>query len=412
MRHPHALISDKAFVTLVTGQAISLFGNATLRFALSMWILDVTGSATLFASILAAAIVPTCLLMPLAGTLVDRVNRRTIMVTLDALSALLTCLAALWLFHFGFSITVIVTLEIALACLSAFETPTVQAALPQLLRAHGDQALRRGMTVVNQIQQLGTLIPSFLGGTLYAFWGATPLLTASICCFAIAAGIETTLRLPPPAPAQPLRISGLLDDMRTAIRFATTQQRIIMRLMATIAIINFLIGGFSSVGFPYSIRTLWGFGAGAYGISEGLVGLSNLLGAFAAGIFIRWLTLTNLPRQLLTMTACMAPSLAAYALPADPTIRLILLTVSTCLMAAAAAFSSLTVIPTVQLRTPDHMTGKIMALLSTVALCSQPLAQIVYGWAYDTIPPAAITIATMLILTMTAVDIKRVVAHA
>ena len=56
---------------------------------MSMWVLDETGSATIFASVLAISIVPTILLSPFGGVLADRVNRRTIMVALDAISAVL-----------------------------------------------------------------------------------------------------------------------------------------------------------------------------------------------------------------------------------------------------------------------------------------------------------------------------------
>ena len=87
--HP---LRSRNFILLVAGQGISLFGNMMLRFAMSMWVLDETGSATIFASVLAISIVPTILLSPFGGVLADRVNRRTIMVALDAISAVLVLL--------------------------------------------------------------------------------------------------------------------------------------------------------------------------------------------------------------------------------------------------------------------------------------------------------------------------------
>ena len=70
---------SRDFVLLVAGQGISLFGNVMLRFAMSMWVLDETGSATIFASVLAISIVPTILLSRSEACWPDRVNRRTIM---------------------------------------------------------------------------------------------------------------------------------------------------------------------------------------------------------------------------------------------------------------------------------------------------------------------------------------------
>lgn len=63
---------SKNFTLLVLGQVSSLFGNYIIKFALSMYVLDTTGSATIFASILSIATIPTILLSPLGGILADR----------------------------------------------------------------------------------------------------------------------------------------------------------------------------------------------------------------------------------------------------------------------------------------------------------------------------------------------------
>ncbi len=63
---------SKNFTLLVLGQISSLFGNYIIKFVLSMYVLDTTGSATVFASILSIAAIPTILLSPLGGILADR----------------------------------------------------------------------------------------------------------------------------------------------------------------------------------------------------------------------------------------------------------------------------------------------------------------------------------------------------
>ena len=68
------------FTFLSLGQVSSLIGNYTLKFALSMYVLEQTGSASIFATLLAVAMLPTILLSPFGGILADRANRRNIMV--------------------------------------------------------------------------------------------------------------------------------------------------------------------------------------------------------------------------------------------------------------------------------------------------------------------------------------------
>ena len=59
------------FTFLILGQVSSLIGNYTLKFALSMYVLEQTGSASIFATLLAVAMLPTILLSPFGGILAD-----------------------------------------------------------------------------------------------------------------------------------------------------------------------------------------------------------------------------------------------------------------------------------------------------------------------------------------------------
>ena len=120
------------FTFLILGQISSLIGNYTLKFALSMYVLEQTGSASIFAGLLALAMLPTILLSPFGGILADRANRRNIMVALDTLSGL-SVLIASFAMALGQDIFVIGALLIILSVLGAFESPTVQACVPQML---------------------------------------------------------------------------------------------------------------------------------------------------------------------------------------------------------------------------------------------------------------------------------------
>ena len=78
---------SKDFTLVVIGQIISLFGNATLRFALPLYLLNLTGSSALYGTVMACAFIPSILLSPVGGIVADRVNKRNIMVILDFFTA-------------------------------------------------------------------------------------------------------------------------------------------------------------------------------------------------------------------------------------------------------------------------------------------------------------------------------------
>ncbi len=78
------------FFVIWTGQAFSLIGSALVQFALVWWLTQKTGSATILATASLVALLPQIVLGPFVGTLVDRWNRRIIMIAADASIALAT----------------------------------------------------------------------------------------------------------------------------------------------------------------------------------------------------------------------------------------------------------------------------------------------------------------------------------
>ena len=89
MQAPRNTLRQRDFIIVLLGQVISLFGNAILRFALPLHLLRATGSAALFGSVSALSFAPMVVLSLLGGVLADRVDKRNVMVALDALVALL-----------------------------------------------------------------------------------------------------------------------------------------------------------------------------------------------------------------------------------------------------------------------------------------------------------------------------------
>ena len=176
----------KNFTLLVLGQVSSLFGNYILRLALSMYVLDLTGSAAVFAGLLSAATIPTILLSPFGGTLADRMDRRNIMVALDAMTGIAVLGTALFLTQ-QHAMIVIGALLVLLSVFGAFETPTVQACIPSMLT--GDNIVR-GNAVVNQTASISYLTAPLLGGILYAAIGLKPVMYASVVSFFVTALLE------------------------------------------------------------------------------------------------------------------------------------------------------------------------------------------------------------------------------
>ena len=228
------------FTLLLLGQASSLVGNYTLRFALSMLVLEETGSASVFGGILAVSMVPTILLSPLGGVLADRANRRNIMVALDVLSGT-AVLGACLLFPWGNRLLLTGALLVALSILGAFESPTVQACVPQMLE---ESLLLKGNAAVNQISAAASLVTPFLGSVLYTVLGIQPVLAGAAACFFLTAALESLFRLEyHPSPRKEPLSAILKSDLSQSVRFLLREEPDLVRLLLLAALASLFAAG-------------------------------------------------------------------------------------------------------------------------------------------------------------------------
>ena len=370
----------KNFTLLILGQLTSLFGNFILKLALSMYVLDLTGSAAIFAGILSAAAVPAILLSPLGGILADRADRRNLMVALDALTGISVLCAALFLTKNN-AIAVISILLILLSILGAFETPTVQACIPTMLQ--GDNIMK-GNAIVNQVASLSYLIAPMLGGVLYTMLGLAPVMYACVVCFFITALFECFIKLSYERTQNPGSIFQMVkQDFLSSIKYISKEQTNISKMLLLTAFSRFFVMGITIVGLPFLVRTVLGFNARYYGAAESALAVATILGSIAAGIFAGKLKIHKLSVLLASLGIFMIPAGIVFLLPVSALTKYGVTIISFCGMQSVISIFSIFAVSLIQQRTPNHLIGKVMAYTSTLSMCVQPIGQIIYGFLFD-----------------------------
>lgn len=369
---------NRNFVFLLLGQIASLIGNGTLKFALAMYVLERTGSAAVFAGMLSAAMLPTIVLSPFGGVLADRMNRRALMIALDALSGLAALLAGAAL-PLGHDLPLIAALLVALSVLEAFESPTVQACVPQMLS--GD-ALEKGNAAVSQAAALASLATPFLGSVVYTAVGMVPVLYAAAACFLLTACLEGFIRLPPVQAGRMQSAAMLRADLRAGLRFLCREQPDVLKWLLLAALTSLFIAGTAVVGFPFLVRTVLGLSAELYGAAESAMAVAAVLGSLFAGLTAGRLRLC-LAWVFLGVGAALALAGGAFLVPLGAMGRYLALTAMFCACQFGCSVFSTCAISAIQRRTPEALMGKVMAYVFTLSLCAQPLGQILYGALFD-----------------------------
>ena len=376
-----SLIS-RSFVSLVIVQIASLFGSAVLRFALPLYVLDLTESATLMAAVTAAAWLPYIALTPIGGVAADRVNKKRIMAALDAIMAA-TCVVYL---GFEGAIDLVGLSVFALVVLYAAQSvyqPTVQATVPFLVPRQG---VVRATAVVSQISALSGLVGPVVGGLVFGLFGIGPVVAVSGVAFALSAVlIVTTVRIPHDAVERSDAgvIRTVLGDISESLSFLRRDRPVILKAIFLAAGINLTLTALILVGTPVVVTQVLGLPNQYMGFAEGALALGGLAGGIAVGALASRLKIERAPLLLLLATLALVPVAAVLGVPMDPLVAYGVLVVSLFASMACATMFSIQAVSFVQMETPGHLVGKVIALMMSLANCAQPVGQLVYGGLFD-----------------------------
>ena len=373
---------NRSFVSLVIVQIASLFGSAVLRFALPLYVLDLTESATLMAAVTAAAWLPYIVLTPIGGVAADRVNKKRIMAALDAIMAA-TCVVYL---GFEGAIDLVGLSVFALVVLYAAQSvyqPTVQATVPFLVPRQG---VVRATAVVSQISALSGLVGPVVGGLVFGLFGIGPVVAVSGVAFALSAVlIVTTVRIPHDAVERSDAgvIRTVLGDISESLSFLRRDRPVILKAIFLAAGINLTLTALILVGTPVIVTQVLGLPNQYMGFAEGALALGGLAGGIAVGALASRLKIERAPLLLLLATLALVPVAAVLGVPMDPLVAYGVLVVSLFASMACATMFSIQAVSFVQMETPGHLVGKVIALMMSLANCAQPVGQLVYGGLFD-----------------------------
>lgn len=398
---------NRNFLLVVIGQIISLFGNAVLRFALPLYLLDETGSSVIFGAVMAFSFIPMVILSPIGGMLADRLNKRNIMVVLDFGTALLTVIFLISIRSFS-PVVVAAIVMMILYGIQAIYQPSVQASMPFLQEPEN---LMQANAIVNQISSLASLLGPVIGGVVYGIYGvASVVITAGICFFCSAV-MEIFIHI----PYRKQKTAGSMwetvkSDFKESMAFVKNEQPVIFKVIIMVALINLFVTSMVLVGIPVIIRVYLGMSSQALGAAQGVQAAGGLAGGILIGVLAKKLDIKKAWKILLTAAATIFPM--GIVLMWNPAVNLSygVITGFTGILMVCATMFSVQMMVFVQAETPKHLIGKVISVVIAIATCSQPVGQALYGVLFDMMEnqPGVIVLATGVIAVLICVASRRI----
>ncbi|MBO8086584.1 MAG: MFS transporter [Marichromatium sp.] len=376
-----------AFLRFWLAQAVSQIGDRVHSLALIWLVYHWSGSASAVGVILIATSLPGILVAPLAGMVCDRYPRRLVMICADLVRALVVGALA-WLAHGGaLALPELIAATVVISIASAFFNPAALAMVPGLV---APAALLRANAASQLLVGASAVAGPLFGSALIALIGVALAFAINAVSFLLSALFIVSVREPARRVAPRLGFWSELRAGREALRRAP----LIGALMGPVAVVNFF---FAAV--PVVTPVL------AEGVHDaGAAGLGLLMACFGAGMLGGSLALSTRHRPgerrvVLAGFLVMAWCLVVVAL--SPWLAL----AGAGLVGVGVGLSAIniTLITLFQRLLEDASRGKIMALVTALALSLQPLAYGVMGVVTDLIRPGGallVSAAVMLLITL------------
>ena len=353
-----------------TGQTLSLVGTWITRVATGWLVYRLTGSELLLGLVSFCGQIPTMLLAPLAGVLVDRTDRHRLLVITQVLSLLQSLALAVLTLEGAITVKWVLGLQVVQGIINAFDTPARQAFVVEMVddRADLPNAIALNSAMVNGSRIIG---PS-IGGVLIALVGEGWCFMADAVSYLFV--VASLLLMQVKRTSAPAPEAHLLEELRDGWQYVYGSIPIRTALIV-LAIV-------STVAMPYTVlmpafvdNVLHG-GPNTLGVLMASTGA----GALGGGVYLASRsTVVGLGRVMMYSTLAFGAGLIAFAFAKTIWVALIILPV------AGGAFMVLLASTNTVLQTlvADKMRGRVMAFYTMAFFGTAPIGSLLAGVAAE-----------------------------
>ena len=360
----------RPFFAIWVSQVFSLLGSNIVQFAIVWWMTKTTGSAAVLATATFISLIPNVFLAPFAGALVDRWNRRLVMMVSDGVIALVT-LALAALFWLGsvqlWEVYLVLFLR---SLLGTFQFPAMQASTSLMVP---EEHLARIAGLNQTLQGVMGIAGPPLGALVMGLLPLYGVISIDVITAALAVGTLFFVFSPQPVRTEPPAVVTprlVLTDVREGMRYVAAWPGMLV-LLSMALVLNFMI-------FPgmtlmpllitrYFNGTVWHLG--------------TIESAFSIGVVIGGLTLSAWggfkKRVYTSMMGIMGMGAGLLLVFAAPPWLFMLAVAGMLLMGISNPLANGPLFALLQARVAPEMQGRVFTLVGSAANAMSPISMIV-----------------------------------
>ena len=384
---------------LFAGRFISDFGTALFRFSLSLYVLDITGSSTLFSLILTLTILPGILVSIFAGAIVDKYDKKKIIGIADLLSAICTGI-------------LFVLIETVTSSLILFGVGVVMVSFIQTFLNLGINSGVGNMVPEDKVGKINsyfqgmgallTIIGPILGAICYGVFGIKIVLL--IDCISYVIGAVTTLFMEFTKNKEAKEEITLKESVSYIFTY--------VKKYKMVKILMIMLFGLTLVYYPLTNLAIQNIMRIRVGATENQ--LSYVVAALGIGVIVGAIVgstkkieneIKKLSNKIFALAilvlAWVAPAMIYLTMDVSKKRTLVITAIFIVIMAALGAFYTQIVIPSysyMQMYVDENVRGRVFGLATSALNIAGPVGLVLYGILFDMKIDIAIIVISALLL--------------
>lgn len=371
------------FLLLVSGRFISGVGATVITFALSLYVLDITGSAGTFSLVMSLSVLPMVFINIFTGVFVDRYDKKKIIVGADIICGVIVLIYSELLDFYPESIVLIILYVLTVSTIQSFFNLAINSAIPEIVNKDNISAAN---AAIQGITAVVNIIGPILGAVLYTTVGIKVIFIFNGIVLVTAGLLEIFLKFTKPGtPSEDiLSKKGYLADLKTTFSYLYSQKIIIFFLVfaAIVSLMYFPMVSMVLTYVSYNIMKVTE-------IQLSFIQASTAIGTIAGAALIsfkRSLS-SHMIKNFFTLFKVQAVLFILWLLPLGAQVLTgnkwsitIIFSIILVALSSVNTLQNVSMISYFQFQIPKELLGRVFGVFMTAAYIFSPIGIWLYGF--------------------------------
>ena len=393
--------------TFTISKLVSTFGAQVYSFAISFYILQLTGSASSFALNLICNILPRTLVAPFAGYAADKYSRKMIVIVSQIATTIAIGGLLIVSMTMGLSLIAIYSTTVILSLTSLFSGVTFSSSITGLV---DEGRIQKAMSLNQMSISFAAIGSPAVGGLLYGAVSMPVFLIMYMAASIIAVVLESTMdfnlfakrkEVVEGEPKEPM-----LESMKAGFRYL--MKKPILKTMVVISLfINFLFGAYQ-VGYSFILIEKLKISAQHFGFTEGAFAVGMLLLSiyFSARKELKFPFLVS-KWSIVFMGVIIGAVSMPLLIDMSYTVIVVFYVALMFFFGASMIITNTPIQVMMQKMIEDDYKGRVFSIIETCAMALMPIGMVLFGFLYDIFPAEGILIVSSVLLILVILFLAR-----